>query len=46
MTGAVNVNVGGGSFGGINSMNLSSGLYNASVGGVSVAAHSNVSIGN
>lgn len=45
-TGNVTVASGAGTFGGINVQNVSSGLYNASVGGVSVAAHSNVNIGN
>ena len=46
MTGAANVNVGSGVFGGISNMNVSTGLYNAQVAGTNVAAHSNVSIGN
>jgi hypothetical protein len=39
------VAVGAGTFGGIANINVSSGFYNATLGGVSVAAHSGVSIG-
>ncbi|WP_299311125.1 hypothetical protein [uncultured Halomonas sp.] len=46
MTGAANVNLASGVFGGINNMNVSTGLYNSQVAGTNVAAHSNVSIGN
>ncbi|MFZ5620651.1 MAG: hypothetical protein ACOY5W_06480, partial [Pseudomonadota bacterium] len=45
-TGDVSVSVGAGTFGGINNLNISSGLYNSTLGGVSIAAHSGVSIGN
>jgi len=45
-TGAASVSVGAGVFGGINNMNVSTGLYNSQVAGTNVAAHSNVSIGN
>jgi hypothetical protein len=45
-TGAVDVAVGGGTFGGIANINVSSGFFNAALGGVSVAAHSGVNIGN
>ena len=44
-TGPVAVNVGAGTFGGIANINVSSGFYNATLGGVSVAAHSGVNIG-
>ena len=44
--GSVDVAVGAGTFGGIANINVSSGLYNSTLGGVSIAAHSGVSIGS
>ena len=44
-TGPASLSIGG-QFGGIANMNISTGIYNAQLSATSVAAHSNVNIGN